>query len=69
MSKRYALDHKILALKVMRDFNWDAAKASQYTGIPDRTLREWRRQHRQKVARSRALASQKSTTSKQPLRP
>ena len=56
MSKRYAHDHKILALKVLQDFRWDVRKAAQYTNIPERTLREWHREWREQAARSRAAA-------------
>jgi transposase-like protein len=69
MSKRYARDHKILALKIMQDFKWDVVKASRYTNIPERTLRQWRREWREKAARSRANAAVKTKMPKQQLRP
>lgn len=69
MSRRYAPDHKRLALKIMQDFKWDAAQASRYTAIPERTLREWHRQWRLKAARSRTPATAAAKLAKQPLRP
>jgi hypothetical protein len=69
MSKRYAPDHKTLALKILKDFKWDVNKASRYTNIPERTLREWLRQWRLSAARSRAHATPKSQMQKRRILP
>jgi hypothetical protein len=41
MSRRYAPDHKALVLKILVAYHYDVAAASQYTGVPERTLRDW----------------------------
>jgi transposase-like protein len=69
MSKRYAPDHKQLVLRVFRDFLWDVTKTNAYTGIPERTLRQWRREYRQTALRSLAAAKPKTALVAQPHRP
>jgi hypothetical protein len=41
MSRRYSPDHKRLVLRLLRAFSGDVAATSQFTGIPERTLRDW----------------------------
>ena len=41
MSKRYSPDHKLLVLRLFAAFNGDFAATSRFTGIPERTLRDW----------------------------
>jgi transposase-like protein len=43
MSRRYSPDHKALVLKILKAYKDDVTAASRYTGVPERTLREWRR--------------------------
>jgi hypothetical protein len=58
MSRRYAPDHKNLVLKILSNFKGDVTATSRYTGIPERTLREWHNEQRA-AARLRASAMQK----------
>lgn len=44
MSRRYALDHKALVLAILQKNGGDVQLTSQQTGVPARTLRDWRRQ-------------------------
>ena len=64
MSRRYAPDHKNLVLKILSNFKGDVVVTSRYTGIPERTLREWRAEQRAAASRQRA-AVQKTNTPQQ----
>jgi hypothetical protein len=59
MSRRYAPDHKKLVLKILDNFKGNVITTSRYTGIPERTLREWRME--QRLARIRQRAAMKKT--------
>jgi hypothetical protein len=61
MSRRYAPDHKNLVLKLLANFKGDVVVASRYTGVPERTLREWRDEQQAATMRQRA-AMQKAKT-------
>ena len=54
MSRRYAPDHKMLVLKLLSNFKGDAVVTSRYTGVPERTIREWRREQQTAAVRQRA---------------
>ena len=42
MSRRYSPDHKELVLRVFAlVFDCNAAATSKFTGIPERTIRDW----------------------------
>ncbi len=56
MSRRYASDHKALVLKILVSFKYDVTATSRYTGIPERTLRDWTREI-PLAARSRLVAA------------
>jgi hypothetical protein len=43
MSRRYTSDHKLLVLRLLNAFNDDVTFTSRFTRIPERTLRDWRR--------------------------
>jgi hypothetical protein len=58
MSRRYAPDHKQLVLKILSNFKEDVTITSRYTGVPERTVREWRNEQRAAAA-SRRAAMQK----------
>jgi hypothetical protein len=64
MSRRYALDHKNLILKLLANFKGDVVATSRYTGVPERTLREWRNEQQAAAMRQRA-AVQKAKMSQQ----
>ncbi|MBZ0290953.1 MAG: hypothetical protein K8L99_00145 [Anaerolineae bacterium] len=42
MSKRYSPDHKALVMSLLRQNGGNTTLTSQQTGIPARTLRDWR---------------------------
>lgn len=44
MSRRYSRAHKLLVLRLLQAFEGNITLTSDFTGIPERTLREWRRQ-------------------------
>jgi transposase-like protein len=52
MSRRYSTAHKQLVLKLLQSFKGDITATSRYTGVPQRTLREWR-EHQVRVAAAR----------------
>ena len=54
MSRRYAPDHKALVLKILVAYKYNVTAASQYTGVPERTLREWRNEQQAAAIRQRA---------------
>ena len=55
MSIRYSPQHKKLVLRLFKEvFKQDVMATSRYTGIPERTLRDW------VYAARRAAASRKS---------
>ena len=58
MSRRYSPDHKALVLKILKAYKDDGVVASGYTGVPERTLREWRREEREMAALRRRTAMQ-----------
>ncbi|MEO8609725.1 MAG: hypothetical protein ABI690_17670 [Chloroflexota bacterium] len=42
MSRRYSPDHKQLVLRIFAVFfDGDAVATSKFTGIPERTIRDW----------------------------
>jgi hypothetical protein len=41
MSRRYSPEHKRLVLRLLSAFSGDVATTSRFTGIPERTLRDW----------------------------
>ena len=41
MSTRYSQAHKLLVLRLLSAFNGDVAQTSRFTGVPERTLRDW----------------------------
>jgi hypothetical protein len=59
MSRRYAPDHKNLVLKLLANFKGDIVVTSRYTGVPQRTIREWRIEQRMAAMRQR-VAMQKA---------
>ena len=51
MSRRYALDHKYLIIRLVKDaFKGDAAVTARYCSIPERTLRDWLQEERTRAA-------------------
>ncbi|MEO8607626.1 MAG: hypothetical protein ABI690_07080 [Chloroflexota bacterium] len=66
MSRRYSPDHKSLVLKILKNFKDDVLTTSRYTGVPERTLREWRREQREMAAlRRRAAVQQRKPSQRQ----
>jgi len=65
MSRRYAPDHKQLVLKILNNFKGDVVATCRYTGIPERTLREWRAEQRAATMRQRAAMQKPKTTTRQ----
>lgn len=57
MSRRYAPDHKRLVLKVFNDLKGNIRNTVYYTGIPERTLRDWVEEARAAAARRKAAAN------------
>lgn len=57
MARRYAPDHKRLVMKIMVDFRLDLEKTANYTGIPVRTLNDWRKEIRRHMAKLREAAA------------
>jgi hypothetical protein len=41
MSRRYTPDHKALVLKILVANKGDITATSRFTGVPERTLRDW----------------------------
>ncbi len=41
MSNRYSSAHKLLVLRLLYAFYGDITFTSRFTGIPERTLRDW----------------------------
>ena len=66
MSRRYSPDHKALILKILKAYKDNVVAASRYAGVPERTLREWRREEQQMAALRRRAAMQQR---KPPQRP
>jgi hypothetical protein len=59
---RYSLAHKKLVLRLYLEiFKRDVMRTSRYTGIPERTLRDW------VYAARRAAASRKSAATTMPI--
>jgi len=54
MSRRYSPDHKRLVLKIFNDFKGNVRNTVRYTGVPERTLRDWVDDARAAEARRRA---------------
>jgi hypothetical protein len=52
MSQRYTPEHKALIMRVLRAYQGDIIAASRFTGVPQRTLRDWR--HQEWLARRQA---------------
>jgi hypothetical protein len=65
MSRRYAPDHKQLVLKIMSNFKGDILATRRYTGIPERTLREWRMEQRVAAIRQRGVMQKPKTPTRQ----
>ena len=63
MSRRYTPDHKALVLKILVSFKYDVTATSRFTGIPERTLRDWTRQI-PSAARSRLVSATAKTVSR-----
>jgi len=62
MSTRYSLQHKKLVIRLFKEvFKQDVMATSRYTGIPERTLRDWI------YAARRAAASRKSAATTMPI--
>jgi phosphoenolpyruvate carboxylase len=57
MARRYAPDHKRLVMKIMVDFRLDLEKTAHYTGIPVRTLNDWRKEIQRNMAKAREAAA------------
>jgi hypothetical protein len=66
MSRRYAPDHKSLILKILRANKLDVAATSRFTGVPQRTLRDWLREL-PPAARSRLVTNAMMTIAKRRL--
>ncbi len=61
MSKRYCPEYKQLVLRLIKQaFRGSIPEASRFTGVPQRTLRDWRREQ-QKTAARPLVATTKST--------
>ncbi len=56
MSRRYAPDHKRLVLKVFNDLKGNVTHTVRYTGVPERTLRDWIEEARAAAVRRKAAA-------------
>jgi hypothetical protein len=69
MSRRYSADHKALVLKILKAYKDDVIAASHYTGVPERTLREWRREGRLAAMRRRVAEPLHKQQRKAPQRP
>jgi hypothetical protein len=41
MSRRYSPEHKLLVLRLLSAFSGDIVATSRFTGVPERTLRDW----------------------------
>ena len=65
MSRRYSPDHKALVLKILKAYKDDVSAASRYTGVPERTLREWRREQRLAAMRHRAAMTSRKLPQQQ----
>jgi hypothetical protein len=65
MSRRYSPDHKALVLKILKAYKEDVTAASRYTGVPERTLREWRREMRLAARRESAAMQQRKVAQRQ----
>ncbi|MBZ0287155.1 MAG: hypothetical protein K8I30_06030 [Anaerolineae bacterium] len=65
MSRRYSPDHKALVLKILKAYKDDVLAASRYTGVPERTLREWRREQRAAALRRCAAVQQRKLPQQQ----
>ena len=65
MSRRYSPDHKALVMKILKAYKDDVTAASRYTGIPERTLREWRREQRLAAMRQRAAMQSRNMSKRQ----
>ena len=65
MSRRYSPDHKALVLKILKAYKDDVLAASRYTGVPERTLREWRREQRLAAMRQRAAMQSRKLPQRQ----
>jgi hypothetical protein len=57
MARRYAPDHKQLVLKIMAGFGFDLEKTARYTGLPVRTLNDWRKEVQRAMAKAREAAA------------
>jgi hypothetical protein len=44
MPKIYTPEHKELVLKILYCYQGDVVSAADFTGVPERTLRQWRKQ-------------------------
>jgi transposase-like protein len=64
MSRRYAPDHKALVLRIMQSVGHDVLKTARLTGIPVRTLNDWRRELRQSEAAAHRAAAEKRPSAK-----
>ncbi len=59
MARRYAPDHKQLVIKIMAGFGYDLDKTTRYTGIPIRTLNDWRKEVHRAMAKARQATAGK----------
>jgi hypothetical protein len=67
MSRRYSPDHKALVLKILKAYKDDVVAASRYTGVPERTLREWRHEeHEMAALKGRAAVQGRKLSQRQP---
>jgi hypothetical protein len=41
MSTRYSPAHKLLVLRLLSAFSGNVFQTSRFTGVPERTLRDW----------------------------
>lgn len=62
MSRRYAPDHRLLVLKVVRDFKFNVPAAARYTRVPERTIRAWLQEEVHKAKASRRAAERRDKT-------
>jgi transposase-like protein len=53
VSKRYSPDFKWLVLKLLRYNDSELSDIARFAGIPERTLRDWRRNSSEEAARRR----------------